>query len=102
MGKTYTSKLELPTLPKRIVVRSSDLDCRAAFVSDGKPNIRFNVDKDKVLLCVSLLDVTSKQYVTLSPELFSRSSGECCTYDLERNELYWPHLSVIVYATVSG
>lgn len=101
---------EIPTLAEFMFAESADADCRSAFAYDRKPNTRFNVDSDGVLVRVFSLIGASRRVVSayLRPRfLHSRHyfflashSGERQIYDCMRKELYWPHTTIDVYTTV--
>lgn len=55
-GIAENEKAEIPKLAKFIPAQSTDADCRSTLASVGKPNMRFNVDRDGVFVRVSTLN----------------------------------------------
>lgn len=65
-GTTSKEKAEIPTLSKFIIAQCSDLDCRAAIVSEERAKPGFYVDSDGVMVRVSPLDGASQKIVPVS------------------------------------
>lgn len=59
--RTDKEKAEIPTLTEFITVQVSLAHCRAAFTSLGKPNTRFNIDSEGVLVRVSSTNGASQR-----------------------------------------
>lgn len=52
-GIIDNEKAEMPTLTEFTEMQSTYSDCRAAFLTIEKPNTRFNVDSDGVLVRIA-------------------------------------------------
>lgn len=71
-GIENNNKTYIPTLAEFTSPQFNDADCSSVFASDGTPNTRFNVERDEVLVRVSILDDVTQWVVSgsLSPRSF--------------------------------
>lgn len=72
-GITDSKMVEIPTLSELITTQYTDSNCRAAFASAGKPDTRFSVDGDRMLVRVLPLDGAFQRVmpVILRPRLLN-------------------------------